>query len=107
MVAIFWFIGCARTEGYYKLSMREKAQYLQGAYNQQLAAEKAKQLVGSELKIMSCNLRKFVIWVPDQVKLRMDKKTRDLIIEIWNEKEEALITIKAEAGFLLIQFTYL
>ena len=27
-------------------SMREKARYLQGAYNQQLAAEKAKQLVG-------------------------------------------------------------
>ena len=29
-----------------KKSMREKARYLQGAYNQQLAAEKAKQLVG-------------------------------------------------------------
>ncbi|XP_052800564.1 histone-lysine N-methyltransferase SETD1A-like [Mya arenaria] len=34
--------GCARTEGYYKLSMKEKASYLQHAYNQQKAAEKAK-----------------------------------------------------------------
>ncbi|KAL4223429.1 Histone-lysine N-methyltransferase setd1b [Mactra antiquata] len=36
--------GCARTEGYYKLSMKEKASYLQHAYNQQKAAEKAKQM---------------------------------------------------------------
>lgn len=34
--------GCARTEGYYKISMKEKASYLQHAYNQQKAAEKAK-----------------------------------------------------------------
>ena len=41
--------GCARTEGYYKLSMREKAKYLQHAYNIQLAAEKAKQLVSIDM----------------------------------------------------------
>jgi hypothetical protein len=37
--------GCARTEGYYKISMKEKASYLQHAYNQQKAVEKAKALV--------------------------------------------------------------
>ncbi|XP_045173499.2 histone-lysine N-methyltransferase SETD1B-like [Mercenaria mercenaria] len=39
--------GCARTEGYYKISMKEKASYLQHAYNQQKAVEKAKQLEDS------------------------------------------------------------
>ena len=49
VVGIFWCVGCARTEGYYKQSVGEKVQYLQGAYYQQLAAEKAKQLVGLEV----------------------------------------------------------
>ena len=46
---LFFLSGCARTEGYYKLSMREKAKYLQHAYNIQLAAEKAKQLVSIDM----------------------------------------------------------
>ena len=57
-------------------SMREKARYLQGAYNQQLAAEKAKQLVGilrafkMNLSSVSCGVwlhsDRMLCWTPDR-----------------------------------------
>ena len=59
MLAFCFFSGCARTEGYYKLSMREKAKYLQNAYNIQLAAEKAKELVSWLCTIQSLSIQRY------------------------------------------------
>ena len=49
---------------YYKQSVGEKVQYLQGAYYQQLAPEKAKQLVGLEVIVyyaFKLNVLNFVL----------------------------------------------
>lgn len=40
-------LGCARSEGYYKLTMMEKAGYLRHAHIQQKAAEDMKKIVSS------------------------------------------------------------